>query len=267
MIRQAKFAGQFYPGSPEQLKMELQGLIPDNSITKKVIGVVSPHAGYVYSGRVTGRLLASVEIPSTVILLGPNHRGAGALAALAPEHYWQTPLGLVQLDKKLAGLIKKHLPVVTEDSLAHANEHSLEVQLPFLQYLRHDLKIVPISMAFGDYAGCEYLGKGLADAIKESGENPLILASSDMNHYESDQVSRQKDSLVLERLLAFDPQGMLEAARSKKVTMCGVVPTAVMLIAARQLGATTAELTDYTNSGEVNGDMRQVVGYAGVRIY
>jgi len=157
--------------------------------------------------------------------------------------------------------------VVQEDSIAHALEHSLEVQVPFLQYLRPDVAIVPLCLAFGDYGGCELLGRGLASAISAYGEPVLILASSDMTHYESAEAAKKKDTLALERALALDPQGLVEVCRAKGITMCGVIPAAVMLVAARQLGATQAELVAYTNSGEVTGDMREVVAYAAVRVW
>ncbi len=267
MIRQPAVAGQFYPGSEQALRRELQKLVPQIDKKRSVIGVISPHAGYIFSGKTAGQLLAGIEIPGTVIILGPNHHGRGALAALSPEDGWQTPLGYVPIEKRLAATIRQQLPVVQEDSIAHALEHSLEVQVPFLQYLRPDVAIVPLCLAFGDYGGCELLGRGLASAISAYGEPVLILASSDMTHYESAEAAKKKDTLALERALALDPQGLVEVCRAKGITMCGVIPAAVMLVAARQLGATQAELVAYTNSGEVTGDMREVVAYAAVRVW
>lgn len=267
MIRQPAVAGQFYPGTEQALRHELQQLVPHVEQKRSVIGVISPHAGYLYSGRTAGQLLAGIEIPRTVIVLGPNHRGRGALAALSPEDGWQTPLGFVPIEKRLADLIRQQLPAVQEDSAAHAQEHSLEVQIPFLQYLRSDLAIVPLCLSFGDYAGCEMLGKGLAAAIRAFGESVLILASSDMTHYESAEAAKKKDTLALERTLALDPQGLVEVCRANRITMCGVIPSAVMLVAAKQLGATQAELVAYTTSGEVTGDMREVVAYAAVKVW
>lgn len=262
MIRQPAVAGQFYPASEQELRSELQHLIK-----RPVIGVISPHAGYVYSGRTAGRLLAGIEIPATVIILGPNHRGVGTLAALSPEDGWKTPMGIVPIEKRLAGLIKQQIPAVLPDSSAHLREHSLEVQVPFLHYLRPDVSIVPICLAFDNYADCKIIGRGLAAAIRAFDEKVLILASSDMTHYESAETARQKDMLALERALALDPQGLVEACRSNSITMCGVIPAATMLVAAKELGATKAELIAYTTSGEVTGDYRQVVAYAGVEIW
>lgn len=267
MVRQAAVAGKFYPGTEKQLRSELAQLIPKGFDSKKVVGVISPHAGYIYSGSTAGQLFAGVQIPRTVIILGPNHQGVGAAAALAPEDGWQTPLGIVPVEKRLAGLIKQYIPEVQEDSKAHLHEHSLEVQVPFLQYLRPDVSIVPLCLGFGDYAGCELLGIGLARSIMAFGEEVLILASSDMTHYESVDSAKQKDIQALEKVLSFDPQGLVEVCRSKQITMCGVVPTATMLVAARELGATQAELIAYTTSGEVTGDYQQIVAYAAVAIW
>jgi AmmeMemoRadiSam system protein B len=267
VIRQAAVAGQFYPGTENQLHSALAEFIPKGLPSKKVIGVISPHAGYVYSGSTAGQLFAGVKIPRTVIILGPNHHGVGAVAALAPEDGWQTPLGIVSIEKRLAGLIMQYIPAVQEDSKAHLHEHSLEVQVPFLQYLRPDVSIVPLCLGFGDYAGSELLGTGLARAIKTFGEEVLILASSDMTHYESAASAKQKDSQALAKALAFDPQGLVEVCRSRQITMCGVIPAATMLVAAQELGATQAELVAYTTSGDVTGDYQQVVAYAAVEIW
>ncbi|MDY0384354.1 AmmeMemoRadiSam system protein B [Trichlorobacter sp.] len=267
MIRKPAVAGQFYPGNADDLRNVLHQLVPECTDKRSVIGVISPHAGYQYSGSTAGRLLAGIEIPRTVVLLGPNHRGTGALAALAPEDGWQTPLGVVPLEKRLSGLIQRLIPAVQSDAAAHALEHSLEVQVPLLQHLRPDVSIVPLCLSFGDTVGCELLGKGLAAAIRGFGEPVLILASSDMTHYESAETAKQKDMQALKKVLALDAEGLLEVCRLRHITMCGVVPAAVMLVAARELGATQAELVAYTTSGEVTGDLSEVVAYAAVSVW
>ena len=153
-----------------------------------------------------------------------------------------------------------------EDAAAHLREHSLEVQVPFLQFLRPDVAIVPLCLAFGDYAGCEIVGNGIAAAIKEYDEPVLILASSDMTHYESAERAKQKDRLALDCALGLDPQGLVEVCSSNRITMCGVIPAAVMLVTAKVLGANSTELVGYTTSGEVSGDYNQVVAYAAVTV-
>ncbi|MBC7962401.1 MAG: AmmeMemoRadiSam system protein B [Steroidobacteraceae bacterium] len=267
MQRQPVVAGQFYPGSHQQLESTLVRLIPENGLKKRVLGIIAPHAGYVYSGGIAGRLYGQIEIPQTVLIIGPNHTGAGAPAALYPDGEWLTPLGAVPINSRLNALLLQQVACLQPDRIAHQNEHSLEVQVPFIQFLRPDVSISAICLGHGDYPTLSEIGRGIAAAIREYGEEVLIVASSDMTHYESADSARRKDGLALDRVLAFDAQGLLEVCRSQHVTMCGVAPSAVMLEAARELGAATAELVAYGNSGDVSGDMRQVVGYAAVTVF
>lgn len=266
MVRQPAVAGKFYPGSAAQLRAQLAQMTPVSSGKRRVIGVIAPHAGYVYSGAVAGSLYGAIEIPQTVVILGPNHHGIGARAALYPEGSWHTPLGDTPVNAELARLISHHAPLVSEDAAAHLHEHSLEVQLPFLQSLRPDLSIVPLCLGFGDFASCRQLGEGLATAIKEYGKDVLIVASSDMTHYESATAAREKDELALKEALTLNPEGLLRVCRERGITMCGVVPSTVMLIAAKELGATKARLVKYATSGDVTGDQRQVVAYAALEV-
>ena len=266
MIRQPAVAGQFYTGDGQKLRAELEALIPAAAVKVKVMGIVAPHAGYMYSGAVAGEVYGRIEIPQAVIVLGPNHHGFGARAALYPDGEWLTPLGTVPINARLAELVGKHSPLVEEDSTAHHYEHSLEVQVPFLQFLRPDVTIVPICLGFGDFAGCSSLGKGIALAVREYGEDTLIVASSDMTHYESAAAARAKDELAIREVLGLNPEGLLKACRSESITMCGVVPATVMLVAALELGATKAELVRYATSGDITGDNRQVVAYAALTV-
>ena len=262
MIRQPAVAGQFYTGDGRKLRAELESLIAVRPAREKVMGIVAPHAGYIYSGAVAGEVYGRIEIPATVIVLGPNHTGLGARAAVYPDGEWLTPLGAVQINARLARLVRQHAPLVEEDSTAHHNEHSLEVQVPFLQFIRPDVTIVPLCLGFNDFARCRSLGEGIARAIMEYGEYVLIVASSDMTHYESAAAARTKDDLAISEMLAMNPDGLLQVCRSHGITMCGVVPATVMLVAALELGATKAELVRYATSGDVTGDNRQVVAYA-----
>jgi hypothetical protein len=264
MQRQPVVAGQFYPGSFQQLELLLASLVPENRSRKRVLGIISPHAGYVYSGAIAGKLFAQIEIPPTVLIIGPNHTGAGAPAALYPDGEWLTPLGTVLINSRLNTLLKQHVSQIQTDRAAHQNEHSLEVQLPFIQYLRPDVSISAICLGYGKYEILSDIGRGIAAAIREYGEDILIVASSDMTHYESADSVRRKDGVALEKVLAFDAKGLLEVCRSQHITMCGVSPSAVMLTAARELGASTADVVAYGNSGDVSGDKQQVVGYAAV---
>ncbi|MDD2737105.1 MAG: AmmeMemoRadiSam system protein B [Desulfuromonadaceae bacterium] len=266
MQRQPAVAGQFYPGSEQALRDALSRLIPDHASPIPVTGLISPHAGYVYSGAIAGRLYGRITIPATVLIIGPNHHGVGEAAALYPDGEWLTPLGTTAINSRLNALLLQHGRYLRSDSIAHRNEHSLEVQLPFIQYLRPDVTIAALCIGHGDYAPLRDIGHGIAAAIREYGEEVLIIASSDMTHYESADSARQKDEMALERALALDGKGLLEVCHSRGITMCGVVPATVMIEAALQLGASKAELVAYGNSGDVSGDNRQVVGYAAVTV-
>lgn len=266
MLRQPAVAGQFYPGTAPRLRAELTTYVSYAPVRKNVIGVISPHAGYMYSGSVAGHLFGLIHVPETVVILGPNHHGVGAAAALYPPGEWMTPLGAVPIDAPLAELVRQHAPLVREDATAHLYEHSLEVQVPFLQHVQPEVSIVPICLGFNDIASCQALGTGLARAVAAYGQPVLIVASSDMTHYESADNARRKDNLALHEVLSLNPEGLVTTCRNHGITMCGVIPSAVMLRAALELGATRAVLEKYATSGDVTGDQRQVVAYAAVTI-
>jgi len=266
MVRQPAVAGQFYTSDAKELRAELDGFVPSPGGGEKALGIIAPHAGYIYSGAVAGQVYGAVSVPRNVIILGPNHHGIGARAALYPDGQWITPLGAVNINPNLADLLRKHAPLVEDDTVAHLHEHSLEVQVPFLQHVRPDVTIVPLCLGFGDYATCLALGNGIAGAIMEFDEDVLIVASSDMTHYESAASARAKDDEALREILALDPEGLLRVCRSMGITMCGVIPATVMLVAALKLGASRARLVKYATSGDVTGDNRQVVAYAALTV-
>jgi AmmeMemoRadiSam system protein B len=266
MVRQPAVAGQFYTGDEKTLRAELDKYVVSAEIKEKALGIIAPHAGYIYSGSVAGRVYGQVAVPADVIILGPNHHGIGALAAIYPEGEWLTPLGAVRINDRLAGLIRKHAPIVREDTTAHHYEHSLEVQLPFLQFARPDVTIVPICLGFSDFASCAALGNGIAGAIEEFRSEVLIVASSDMTHYEPAADARVKDEQALREILDLNPEGLFKVCREMGITMCGVIPATVMLLAALQLGARQSKLVSYATSGDVTGDNKQVVAYAALMV-
>ena len=267
MKRQPAVAGQFYPGNSTQLYHDLAVLIPEVSGKRRVIGIIAPHAGYVYSGAIAGKVYGSIAIPTTVLILGPNHHGAGSGVALYPDGEWLTPLGPLTINTRLNALLQHHVPLVRFDTVAHEFEHSLEVQVPFIQYLQPDATVSAICLGHGDYNVVRQIGEGIAAAIRVYDDNVLIVASSDMTHYESAESARRKDGLALDKVLNLNPEGLLQQCNSEHITMCGVIPAAVMLVAARMLGATHADLVAYGTSGDVSGDNRQVVGYASVAVW
>ena len=266
MIREPAVAHQFYPGDPSSLQAALAALIPTIAEKKKALAVIAPHAGYVYSGAVAGETFAAVRIPRDILVMGPNHHGYGAPAALMRKGSWQMPLGPVPLNGELADLLLAESESVEEDELAHRLEHSLEVQIPFLQYLRPDITLTPLVLSRLPYAACREIGLALARAIRRYDREVLMVASSDMSHYESRQSATAKDRLALEQVLALNPEGLYRTVGEKRISMCGVIPATVALIAALELGAGRAELVRYTDSGETSGDLGQVVGYAGCLI-
>jgi AmmeMemoRadiSam system protein B len=262
MDREPAVAGRFYTDDPRALAREVDDFLAVRGARAPAFGVVAPHAGYVYSGTIAGAVYATVSVPARVIVLGPNHTGLGRPEALWPaEGGWRTPLGVVPVDAALTGALAGG-PGVELDRAAHLREHSLEVQLPFLQRARPNVALAALCLGPLDLGECERLGRTVAGAAREAGA--LVVASSDMSHYVTAETAREKDQLAIDRILALDPEGLHRTVRRERIGMCGVIPATVMLFAARELGAARADLVRYGNSGDVSGDMRHVVGYAGL---
>jgi MEMO1 family protein len=270
ILRHPAVAGRFYPGDPDDLRTEAQGYLSQSTssavATKKAIGCIAPHAGYMYSGHVAGAVFSQIEIPQLCVVLCPNHTGMGRALAMMSEGSWETPLGEVPIDAEFSIALQQRFPVLHNDPVAHRAEHAAEVELPFLQLKQPSLRIVPIALGTGHFEVLEQLGMALADVIARRGDPVLIVASSDMNHYESDLVTRAKDHRAIERILTMDARGLFDVVTQQNVSMCGFGPAVVMLTAARQLGAKSAELVKYATSGDVSGDRDMVVGYAGVAV-
>jgi AmmeMemoRadiSam system protein B len=263
-VRHPAVAGRFYPRDPATLRRDLESYLPPQTETVRALGCVAPHAGYIYSGAVAGAVYSKLQIPRRCIVLCPNHTGLGEPLSIMTNAAWETPLGIVPIDLALADALKRQFPSLTEDSDAHRREHAVEVQLPFLQTLRSDLTFVPVALGTGHFEVLEKLGEAMAEVLKEQEEPALMIASSDMNHYESDSVTRVKDRKAIDRILALDARGLFDVVMKEEISMCGFGPTVVMLTAAKRLGATSAELIMYATSGDVSGDREMVVGYAGV---
>jgi MEMO1 family protein len=268
MKRKAFVAGQFYPGNEERLRRSIEEISGPPVTPKKAIAVVTPHAGYVYSGPVAGAVFSSTIVPGTVVILGPGHREIGSIFAIQVRGGWLTPLGESRIEEQLASRIMKRCAFVEEDEQAHLGEHSLEVQLPFIQYYRKDAAIVPICVSHeAGYGQLEALGRALAEAIRESGRETLIVASTDMSHYVSQKMAEKKDMMAIRKVLDLDPAGLFKTVTEERISMCGYQPTSAALVAAIELGASGAELVRYQTSGKTTGDYAQVVGYAGIRVF
>jgi hypothetical protein len=262
MIRPPAVSGRFYPSDPKKLALEIQQYTASENNKSVVRGCVVPHAGYMYSGHVAGAVYSAIEIPARCILLGPRHFPGGEAMAIISEGSWQTPFGNAQIDTELAAQLKQACPFLREDRVAHQREHSLEVQIPFLQQLNSNLRFVPVVLVTHRYQELEALGHAIAKVISAQNDPVLVVASTDMNHYESDALTRAKDRKAIDRILELDPRGLYDTVRSENITMCGVAATVAMLVAMRDLGATQAELVRYATSGDITGDRDGVVGYA-----
>jgi MEMO1 family protein len=270
-IRQPAVAGRFYPASPQRLRDEVDSFIStpaDRSLEEKIraLGCVVPHAGYMYSGHVAGAVYRRLELPKRYIILCPNHTGMGEPLAIMSEGAWLTPLGEAPIAEELAGTLKQAMPLLSEDDAAHRAEHALEVQLPFLQVLAPEFEFVPITVGTSNFEVLSALGVAIGNLLAQRKDRVLVVASSDMNHYENDAVTRVKDRRAIDQLLALDPRGLYDVVRDGHISMCGYGPAVVMLTAAHKLGATKAELIRYATSGDVSGDKDMVVGYAGIAV-
>ncbi|MCP2604942.1 AmmeMemoRadiSam system protein B [Candidatus Aminicenantes bacterium AH-873-B07] len=267
MIRKATVSGQFYPDNVESLKKMISQMIIPQRERKKAVAAISPHAGYIYSGGVAGEVFSSIVLPKTFIILGPNHTGIGSSLALFKEGEWETPLGSVPINKKLAELILKNCSLIKDDASAHAYEHSIEVQLPFLQYFVSSFSFVPICVSYLNYQQLEKTGIELAHSIKEFDEDVLLIASTDFSHYVSQKTAEKKDNMAIREILELNPKGLFEIVEKEKISMCGFSPTTIVLKAAIELGARNAELIKYATSGDISGNYSQVVGYGGIIIF
>lgn len=264
MNRQPAVSNSFYPGNPLKLRKNLAELIPvvPDDEKQEAAAVIVPHAGFVYSGGVAGETYARIKIPETVIILGPNHHGRGHPLALAVSD-WDMVLGRVEIERQLADIILDTSTVIRADDSAHIHEHSIEVQVPFLQIFNNNLKILPLLVSRISYGVCVQAGHDLAAAVRSFSKTVLLVASTDMSHYEPRHRAAVKDQLAMERITELDPAGLYKVVMDKQISMCGFIPTIITMLAAMELGAGRAELIKYTDSGELSGDTDQVVGYAG----
>lgn len=266
MIRRPAVAGIFYSGSARALRSQVEDLLPTVAEKITAVGVVVPHAGYLYSGGVAGAVYARLRLPSSCVILGPNHTGLGAGAAIMTSGDWETPLGEVAIDTELGRAILERSRVLEEDDRAHRKEHAIEVQLPLLQVLFPGISFVPICLLSHEFGVCRDVGQAVAEAIRAVGKPALLIASTDLSHYVSQEMAERKDRMAIDAVLDLDSERLHRTVLRERISMCGFHPTTAMLIAARMLGAKQAELIRYATSGEVTKDYTSVVGYAGVVI-
>jgi AmmeMemoRadiSam system protein B len=268
-VRHPAVAGRFYPRDGNSLRQEICSYLSQapEQTPSRALACMVPHAGYMYSGNVAGAVFGALEIPQLCLVMCPNHTGVGRALAIISAGAWETPLGNVPIDRTFAAALKQRCPVLQEDSTAHRGEHAAEVELPFLQMRQPELRFVPIALGTGQFDVLAELGEAIADVIAAQNAHVLIVASSDMNHYESDAITRVKDHSAIEPILRLDARALYDAVTQQHISMCGFGPAVAMLTAAKKLGATSAELVKYATSGDVSGDRDLVVGYAGIVVH
>ena len=264
MLRLPAVAGRFYPANPEELTPLVRKYAMPQPDTKpqSVKACLVPHAGYMFSGHIAGAVFARIVLPQRIVILGVRHFPRGESLAINTGGAWRTPLGDAPIDEALAAALLQECPILREDRVAHAAEHSLEVQLPFLQVLSPAFSFVPIALGTVRFDDLVAVGEALARVLAANPE-VLLLTTSDLNHYENDATTRLKDKKAIDQILAQNPRGLYDVCRNEDVSMCGLGPAVAMLTALRVLAAKHAELVRYATSGDVSGDTTSVVGYAG----
>lgn len=264
VIRQPAVAGRFYPADQRELAATVDGYLAGNFEREPVAACVVPHAGYLYSGSVAGAVYGAMEVSKRVIVLGPNHTSRGAPLAVTTQGGWATPLGIVPIDEPLALELSRAISSLQDDVAAHQTEHSIEVQLPFLQRKARTFRFVPICVGTSDRNELLALGAAIASTLQGLPQQVLIVCSSDMNHYEPDDVTRIKDRMAIAPMLNLDPIGLHEVIHRERISMCGFAPAVAMLEACRRLGIHEGKVLKYATSADVSGDRSDVVGYAGL---
>ncbi|MFN3531338.1 MAG: AmmeMemoRadiSam system protein B [Candidatus Brocadia sp.] len=266
MIRQPAVAGSFYSSGATQLKSDIEGFVFKDCEKQAALGIVSPHAGYMYSGRVAGVLYSRIKIPDTVIILAPNHTGYGVPYSIWPGGLWRTPLGDVRVDEEVVNELVRTCNLIEKDQEAHLYEHAAEVQIPFIQYFNSHSKIVAMVISSRDITDLKNIGKSLSSVLQKLRPDALVVASSDMTHHESQASANRKDRIAIDEILALNEDNLYNKVHEMHITMCGIYPAITMLVCSKDRGAKKAELVRYETSGDITGDYDQVVGYAGIMV-
>jgi AmmeMemoRadiSam system protein B len=267
--RHAVVAGRFYTGNPARLRREVEGYLGSEREELTPLMVMLPHAGYMYCGSIIGKTLRKLRLPQSVFLLGPNHSGRGRPLSLWPEGQWHTPLGPVEVDAALAQRCLDTDAGFEANLDAHATEHSLEVLLPFLQCHSPSIRVAPVTVALNSLEGLRAAGEGLARCIREeaeAGRQVALVVSSDMNHFDNQELTVEKDNKALAPLLKLQPEALFNTVRAERISMCGVCPATLALFASKALGAREATLAAYGTSAAASGESDRVVGYAGAYV-
>ena len=267
-LREPCAAGSFYPADEKQLFNTVKEyILAGKNTNENAKGIIVPHAGYIYSGKVAIETIASFELGNTIIILGPNHSGLGKDFSLSGADAWDTPFGRIDIDKKITLEILKNSKYIQKDDDAHRLEHSIEVQLPLLQYVKKNFKIVPIIVLSSNVKAYEDIGLELASIIKSSSREITIIASTDLTHYEPQDIAQNKDKIAIDAILELNVKKLIENIKKLNISMCGYAPTSIMIETVKNIGTREAKLIKYQTSGDTTGDYTSVVGYAGIGIF
>jgi len=266
MPRKSVVAGQFYPGNKDDLEKTIKDFSPSNASKISAKAIILPHAGYVYSGKVAIATVSKVLARKRVLVLGPNHTGFGPTFSLYPQGSWQTPFGVVDIDKELHDAIMKSGDAIEVDTLAHEQEHSIEVELPILKYFFKEFTLIALTCMPSTMPAYEEVAEQLFLALKPFKDEIILAASTDLTHYEPEPTARKKDREAIEAIINLDADQLLNIVKKKNITMCGVAPVAILLKYLKKIGAKKAQVALYQTSGDACGDYSSVVGYAGIII-
>lgn len=264
MFRKAVVSGYFYPESPSELEKFFSKSYPAE-VRDNPKMLISPHAGYIYSGEIAWKTLSSSNLPSKILLMGPNHTGLGAMVSVYPSGSWETPFGNLCVDSEIIDSLSKN--GLNIDILAHIREHSLEVLAPMIKYLNGSASIVPITFMNISYEDCKRVAEKIYDGIKGVLDDLILIVSTDFNHFENEEVTNRKDQLAIKRILDLDHLGLYEDVKKYNISMCGVIPCTVGLLIAEKIGCKKGVLIEHATSAKSSGDYDRVVGYAGIKIY
>jgi MEMO1 family protein len=266
MVRLPAVAGRFYPSDPAELSAQIRECLAavNSSTVRDAKACLVPHAGLMFSGHVAGAVFSSIHIPNKVVILGVRHRPPGSPAAIISDGAFRTPLADAEIDNELAQKFRAVCPLLTEDALAHSKEHSLEVEIPFLQILNPDFRFVPIALGTAHFETLVNIGEAIGAVLAAENDEVLLVTSSDLNHYEDDATTRVKDAKAIEQLLKMDARGLYDVCRNEEISMCGLGPAVAMLAALQVWKACKAELIRHATSADRSGDPSAVVGYAGM---
>jgi len=264
MVREPYVSGEFYPSTENRLNSLIESFKVKETSKISARGLILPHAGYVYSGKVAAETVSRVLKKDSIFILGPKHTDYGESFSIWPKGKWKIPYKDIPIDEELASLILKNSKYIKEDYLAHRFEHSIEVELPILYYFFKDFKFVPLACDISSLNIYKSVAEEIVDIVRKNKLDLLFIASTDMSHYEEDSIARKKDRLAIESIINLDEEDLLKKVKDNNISMCGVAPVAILICILKALQVKKAQVVLYQTSGDVTGDKFEVVGYSGI---